>query len=197
MTPTHFSGENKTLVNSSGISHKPTVQIWILPLLTYMTSEYITWFQGPQCLFLLTIKRFYKICKSHLISWFLYSNKEIFPNGLAGVRKFEINQDPSFTYLLCNFSRARPTSKNWVNSAYVRCLFLSFPKCSCTNSESQLNGICWWIVVCSKTCFTSSENRRKDWLKQSKSGYPYKMLLNGYCYFLLLKSNSTFKTHTL
>lgn len=55
----------------------------------------------------------------------------------------------------------RPTSKNCVNSAYVRCLFLSFPKCSCTNSEFQLNGMCWWIVVWPKTCLASSGKKRK------------------------------------
>lgn len=55
----------------------------------------------------------------------------------------------------------RPTSKNWVNSGYVRCLFLSFPKCSCTNSEFQLKGMCWWIVVWPKTCLASSGKKRK------------------------------------
>lgn len=75
------------------------------------------------------------------------------------------DRSQSYLFTLFNFLRARPTSKNWVNSAYVRCLFLSLPKCSWTNSESQLNGICWWIVVCPKTCLTSSEKRKERFIK--------------------------------
>lgn len=89
------------------------------------------------------------------------------------------------TYIMLQrkINKKQLTCKNWVNSEYVRCFFLLCPKCNRMNSQSQLKGMWWWIMVCPNISFTFSLKRIK--MLENK--------MSALFYFLLTENEITFQ----